>query len=350
MKKNWFRSLLLMAIVVLPLTSCEKNEEPQKESVVEGQHDPKSDDDQVAVAAYNSLSWLQGSIVVVNNSGEVIRRVYGKPLDASQPDVISVPVVDYASAVKMFHGWVAPGKDNELVEVEGGYDYYLTDEEGKPQGSVSFRAIEDDARVVGRMTVAEGTDLKQVSEVEFVDYAHWPENDDFQVVEAGNIYKMEDYVLTWDDFKAELDSLDFYCIQGNTDGKEGVLVWISPDANDYIYHPRANYYALYAFDYLPTVSAARKVLDFYDNNSVFWANMLQEMDAKELMWSPQEWENATQSSEFLLQELLPYIWPARGIACLDLDDPKGKISCSSTTAYNMYRYMHIKIIPAVVEQ
>ena len=79
-----------MAIGVMPLTSCDKENEPQNEPEQEDQHDPTSDSDQVKVTGYDALSWLQGALVVVNEQGEVVRRVYGKPLDASQPDVISV--------------------------------------------------------------------------------------------------------------------------------------------------------------------------------------------------------------------------------------------------------------------
>ena len=56
----------------------------------------------------------------------------------------------------------------EVTKVEGGYDYHLISADGKAQGSVSFRAVEGDARIAARMTVAEGTDLKKVKEFEFI--------------------------------------------------------------------------------------------------------------------------------------------------------------------------------------
>ena len=107
-----------MAAAAMPLTSCEKNDDPKVET--EQQHDPKSDADQTAIISYDAMEWLQGSLVIVDNKGEVVRRVYGKPLDESQPDVISVPVISYDIAETIFLGWVAPGK--EATKVEGGYD------------------------------------------------------------------------------------------------------------------------------------------------------------------------------------------------------------------------------------
>ncbi len=351
MKKNLFYLFMLMAVAAMPLTSCEKD--PQKEA---DKHDPNSDADQTEITAYDALNWLQGSIVVVDNNGEVVRRVYGEPLDESQPDVISAPAVSYAAAEKIFLSWVAPGK--EATKVDGGYDYNLTDYEGKAQGSVSFRAVEDGGRVIARMTVAEGTNLKEISEFNFIDSKLWPENAAFEKVEAGKIYEIETYELKWEDksfwtsltFAPELKKLPFYCIQGNTDGKEGILVWISPDSNDdgdILYHPRCAYYTGDAFKYLPTVPQGEKVLEFYNNNQTFWNNMLKEMDAKGYMWSPQDGENATGCSEFLLQQIMPYLWPAEGVACLDFDEPKGKLAGAVTTTYYMYRYMYIETIPAV---
>ena len=97
MKKNWFYLFMLMAITVMPLTSCDKEDEQPKPQVIQ-QHDPNSDSDQSEITAYDAMEWLQNSLVIVDENGEVIRRVYGKPLDESQPDVISVSVADYAAA------------------------------------------------------------------------------------------------------------------------------------------------------------------------------------------------------------------------------------------------------------
>ena len=92
----------------------------------------------------------------------------GQPLDASQPDVLSAPAADYAAAEQTFLSWVAP--DKEATKVEGSYDYNLTSADSQAQGSVSFRAREGDARVVARMTVTEGTALKQIREFEFLEH------------------------------------------------------------------------------------------------------------------------------------------------------------------------------------
>lgn len=164
MKRNWLYFFLLMAAVVMPMTSCDNDDDAPKQ---EDMHDPESDADQVAITGYDALDWLQNSIVVVDENNEVLRRIYGKPLDESQPTVVSVPVTDYAEAEETFLGWVAPGK--EATKVEGGYKYNLTDAKGQAQGSVSFQAVEGEPGVIARMNLGEGTTLKQVTEVKFVD-------------------------------------------------------------------------------------------------------------------------------------------------------------------------------------
>ena len=351
MKKNWFYLIMLMALVAMPLTSCDSDDDDAPKAQ-EDKHDPNSDADQEPVTAYNAASYLQGGLVIVNKDGEIIRRVYGKALDESRPDVISVLVADYAAAEELFLGWVAPGK--EATQVEGGYDYYLTDEEGTPQGSVSFRAVEGEPGVIARMTVAPDTELKMISEVNFINTDLWPENAS-QKYEAGKIYNMDapylSWTETWNDYefnKPEITSLPFYCIQGNTNGKQAILVWLSPDADDDQLHPRPHYYWRDALEYLPSEQQAQKVVDFYNNNKTFWIKMLNEMDSKGLGWSAQEWSNATGNCEFMINktEFLWWdflLWNEK-IYCMDLDlDETGEIDWALvlTSTFN-YRYMHIR--------
>ena len=343
MKKSLFYLFMLMAVAVMPLTSCEK----------ESQDEEQVEEIRLPITTYDALSWLQDNLVVVNENNEIIKRIYGEALDESQPDVISIPVADYGAAEKLFLTWVAPKK--EATKVEGGYDYNLTDMNGQAQGSVSFRSVAGEAGVLARMSVAEGTDLKQISEVNFIDSKLWPENAAYEKFEAGKIYYRVGAVLRWtssglfsntfNGYKTDL--LPFYCIQGNTDGQEAILIWISPDYedDDYVYHPRNKYYLEDAYYYLPTEPQAQKVLNVYNNNKALWNKMLNEMDALGLQWSPQE--KGSNVSEFMLQKY-SRIRETELIGCLDLDEPVGEIyqvSVGGLFAY--YRYMNIETIPAV---
>ena len=354
MKNIWSYLLLMMAIAAMPLmTSCENNEVPDVEE--EEQQNPSIDGDRTKVKAFDALEWLQGSLVVVDDSGEVVRRVYGKPLDDSRPTVISVPVIDSVAAEELFLSWVAP--DKSITKVEGGHDYNLTDAKGNAQGSVSFRTVEGEAGVMARMTVAEGTDLKQVSEVEFVDASLWPENDAIEKYEAGKIYMLKGVRLVWlwstpnNNFYGDPhnEELPFYCIQGNTDGKEAILVWICPDVNEAGIHPWPSSYILRdLYIHLPTVSVADRVLKFYNSNYDFWQNMLKEMDALGYQWSPNpDWGGeTTDRSEFILNS---YDKKEKKITYLDLDDDEGEYDTASYSSWYYYRYMQIHIVPPYIE-
>ena len=366
MKKNWFYLIMSMTIVAMPLTSCDSDDEPMNDpSKVEDPHDPTSDADQVTVEAFDGLEYLQGSLVVVDKNGEVVRRVYGTVLDESQPTVISVPVADYAAAEATFLSWVAPGKEATLVD--GGYDYALTDADGAAQGSVSFRAATGEDGLVALMSVAPGTDLEQLSEVRFIDSDLWPENIRYSSYTKGNVYILDDYSLKWTtdvtiwetllgaetewDFQGrDYQQMPFYCIQGNTHGEEAILIWLSPDENDVAAHPYVDDYVNpEAYKYLPTVAEAQKVLDIFNDDIRFWNKMLAEMDKRNLRWSWKYGVWTTGNDEFLLNE---YNSEKRLIKCLDLDqsdedDELGRICDIALDDYYRYRYLRIRIFPPV---
>ena len=344
MKKSLFYLFMLMAVAAMPLTSCEKD--PQKEE--DAQHDPKSDSDLTEVTAYNSLSWLQGALVVVNEKGEIVRRVYGEPLDVSQPDVLSAPVGSYATAEKIFLSWVAPGKT--ATKVDGGYDYNLTDAEGKAQGSVSFRAVEDGGRVIARMTVAEGTELAEVSEVDFIDSKLWPENAaPWEKVKEGHVMYSWDGLLTWEGgFHVENETIGYYTLQGNTDGKIGIQVHLCPDSNDSNLHPRPRHYLdTRVLQYLPSEWEAQQVLDIFNNNRAAWDKMMETMAEYGHNWYPQEGSGTTGNAEFIIN-FMNDKGMLSSLNCLDLDDDdddgiKGSIRAVNVNSLYKYRYMRVII-------
>ena len=349
MKKSLFYLFMLMAVAAMPLTSCEKD--PQKEE--EGQHNAKADDDQTEITAYNSLSWLQGALVVVNEKGEVVRRVYGEPLDESQPDVLSAPVASYATAEKIFLSWVAPGKT--ATKVDGGYDYNLTDAEGKALGSVSFRAVEDGGRVVARMTVAEGTELAEVSEFNFIDSKLWPENAaPWEKVKEGDVLHTWDGILTWEDgFYIKTGAVAYYTLQGNTDGKVGIQVHLCPDENDSDLHPRPIYYSSNkeCFQYLASEWEAQQILDIFNNDKARWDKMMETMASMGYDWYPKEGSGTTGNAEFLINKKGD-LGKHSYIYCLDLDEDdsdgvKGSMWDVNVLSLFKYRYLRVKIYPPV---
>ena len=352
MKKNWIYLFLLMAVAVLPLTSCDKDDEP----VIENGEELNRDDYRITITGYDALEYLQGNIAVVDENGEVLRRIYGKPLDPSQPTIVSVPVKDFADAEKTFLRWVAP--DKEVTKVNGGYDYNLTDEEGNAQGSVLFYAVEGEAGVIARMSVAPGTDLKQVSEVNFIDAELWPENDEYPKYIAGNTYEFETICFEWHLIQStgryylstkKKDRL-YYCIQGNNYGDEAILIWLSPDYN--IEHTNVypiDYVKTKAMQYLPSEADAEKVLKvFNETDEKEWESMLLKMDKEGGQWSSLSLldGHSTGNAEFMLNSIEDKGFWGEYIKYLDLDSNPGDIS-GWPTGINFwkFRYMCIKVVP-----
>lgn len=353
MKKNWYYLFLSMAIMAMPLTSCSNDDDEPKPNE-EQLYDKESKEEVKPVTAFNALSWLQKCLVIVDENNNVIRRIYGKPLDASQPTVISVPVADYAVAENIFLGWVAPGK--EATKVEGGYDYTLTDKEGKTQGGVSFSAVEGEDGVFARMTVAPGTDLKQVTEVQFIDADLWPENDAYLRVESRKIYYLEDYEFYWTDgggydkiFHVEKKRLPFYCLQGNTTGREGILVYLSPDDYNYFSHPIMKWYKRDALPYLPSEAFAQKVVDKINENEAHWTTMLSDMKFNGYDWYAKPFDlrdDAAAKSKFVIGELDEGLI-LDDIMCFEMDSYPAELEWIFESSMQMYRYMQIQIIPPV---
>lgn len=353
MKKNWFYILLSMTVVAMSLTSCDSDDDDVTKPVI-NQHDPESDADQVAVTGYNALEWLQSCLAVVDENGEVIRRIYGKPLDESQPTVLSISVSSFADAETIFLGWVAPGK--EATKVEGGYDYHLTDADGNDQGSVSLRAVEGEDGVFARMTVAEGTDLKQVSEVKFIHHELWPENAEYPIYRTGEMYELETTHLKWHHLyyhnkyilNAQKSKEIFYCLQGNIPGQEAILIWMAPDYNaEHTNVTGMDYLDTNALRFLPSVSEAQKVLDIFNKmDKSSWNYMLERMDKLGFQWSAQSGGYTTGDDEFLLNSHSDGGFWGPLIKCLDLDSRPGKITDVMAGMPMKYRYMQIIVIPA----
>ena len=348
-----------MAIMAMPLTSCSNDDDEVKPNEEERKHDPTSDEDQVAFGAFDALEWLQGGLVVVDEKGEMVRRVYGKPLDRSDTTVIYVPVKDLADAEDTFLGWVAPGKNP--TQTGDGYDYTLTDPEGNNQGAVSFIAEDGENGEIARMTVAPGTNLKQVSEVKFINAEAWPENAASEKYTAGKTYWLDAERYLWIQYRDDSDNgefrlinekLEFYCLQGNDQGyNDAILVWLSPDdsPNWQTVNGREQYvmthtypinYLHYGLNYrLPHLCELLQVMNFYSSNRSAWNEMLKVMDGKGYQWSAGTGKHATRTSEFVFggnegQHLL-----------LDLDEAVPTLGTVDKYSPNMYRYMHVRIVP-----
>ena len=318
------KKLLLMmmaAMVSFAFISCEKNQESKDDEI--GQHDPASDADQIEITGYNGLEWFQNSIVVIDENGKPVRRVYGEMLDPSDTTILSVCVSDLKMAEEIFLSWVAPEKD--VNKVNGGYDYNLTDYDGSPQGSVAFRNADGKQGILA--TVSVGANRLQRQQ-------HPIQSDDPD----------DPYTCM---FPLPRD-LTFFCIQGNTGGKEAILVHLSPDENARDAHGRPFEYISYnAHKQCASLPEAEKVLKYYTEYYQFWEAMIDIMENKGEKWDWHFGLDTTGNEEFILNS---YNKEAGTIKILALDDKKGKISDVDLYSTYHYRYMYVRIFPPYVKE
>ena len=377
--KAKFLYFMMAFALVMPFTACDDDNDTTSET---GQHDPASDEDQTEITAYDALEWLQSSIVAVDQDGSVIRRIYGEMLDPSDTTILSISVEDYAMAERIFLDWVAPMKEQYLEKVEGGYIYNLTDAYSNSQGRVEFQSADGSEGILAKMNVASGTALKAVSEVRFISKDAWPENaSKNQLYKAGEIYKILSPVFrkvaiksysraaNYNDndetpktrvFKpmpeakvmqiSSFVEVDYYCIQGNDNGEEAILVYLSPDVNDGDAHGRPIEYTRYgAYNYFATVPEAQKVLDYYTKNYEHWGLIIDYMEGLGHKWDWHFGGDTTGNSEFLLNS---YDDENGTIKCLDLDSKVGKIcdvSINEIWGFR-YRYIFVRTAPPYTEE
>ena len=358
MKKFLFYLPILTAVVAMLLTSCEKGQKPQEEE--QGQHEPSSDTDQIEIAGYDALEWFQNSIVVLDENGNAERRIYGEMLDPSDTTILSVCVSDLKMAEDIFLSWVAPEK--AVNKVNDGYDYSLTDYDGSPQGSVAFRNADGSQGVLATVTVGPNTDLKCFTEINFVSSQAWPENSSIEKYESGKTYVIRANYLMRQEHPVQSDDPDdpftcmfplpsdltFFCIQGNTGGKEAILVHLSPDENDHQAHGRPFEYTSYnAHKQCASLPEAEKVLKYYTDYYQFWEAMIDVMEKNGEKWDWHFGSETTGNEEFILN---CYNEKEKTIKILDLDNKKGKISDVDIHSPYHYRYIYVRIFPPYVKE
>ena len=360
MKRNLFYFIILMAFVAMPLTSCEKGQKGEEQ----GQHDPSSDEDQIEITGYDGLEWFQNSIVVVDKKGKPERRIIGEMLDPSDTTILSVRVNDLKNAEDIFLSWVAP--DKEVKKVNDGYDYSLTDYDGSPQGSVAFRNVNDNQGVLATVTVGDNTDLKCFTEINFISTQAWPENAENNKYEFGQTYVIRANALIMDQNPVQPNdwywgdgnltcmvpyrkNLTFFCIQDNTDGKEAILVHLSPDVNDSYAHGRPKDYVDYnAYKQCASLPEAEKVLKYYTEHYEFWEAMIDYMeDVKGEKWDWHFGTSTTGNEEFILNS---YNEEDGTIKVLDLDSKTGKIIDVDIYSCFTYRYIYVRTYPPYIEE
>ena len=173
MNKTNLKMMLLAGLFALAgtagFTACSSDDDKG-----ETPEEPTEEQHQKPVTAYDDLAYFQSSIVCVDSLGRFIERNYGEPLYDNDTTTVYVGVETLAEAREMFDGWLAPDvKVTAQTPSTTDVTATLTDKEGKAQGEVYFKAVNDGTTIAEVTTTAAVRHFRKVS---FIPNSAWPHN------------------------------------------------------------------------------------------------------------------------------------------------------------------------------
>ena len=174
MNKTNLKMMLLAGLFALTsaagFTACSDSDDDKGQTP----EVPTEDQHQKPVTDYDDLAYFQSSIVRVDSLGQFIERNYGEPLYKNDTTHVYVGVENLAEAREMFDGWLAPDvKVTTQTPSTTDVTATLTDKEGKAQGEVYFKAVNDGTTIAEVTTTAP---VRHFSKVSFILNNAWPHN------------------------------------------------------------------------------------------------------------------------------------------------------------------------------
>lgn len=136
--------------------SCSNDDEPIQNT-----------DDEAVIHVEDELAILQESLVKVDENGNLVERILGVPLDAADPDEVSVGVDSYDEALETFGNLFA---DTTAVSNNG-----TLAEFSLQQGKAELTKASGSKGMVA-CAVFDVPGLKHVSKVNFILNSAWPNN------------------------------------------------------------------------------------------------------------------------------------------------------------------------------
>ena len=147
--------ILLMTLAATLFQSCGKQEPPKT----------------IEINTFDDLKYFQSSIIRVDSLGNFMYRAYGELLNANDTAHLFIGVDSLSQAERFFRQWIAP--DVEISEDYGNLICPLTDEDGKPQGTVYFRPTSGNGNIA-EVSASDDTHLLYFRKITFMHNSVWP--------------------------------------------------------------------------------------------------------------------------------------------------------------------------------
>lgn len=117
---------------------------------------------------FDEVAYLQNNLAVPDGEGNIKERVFGRPLDESNPQAVSVGVDNFDEAREIFAVLFSPATK---ISDDGLSAHFTT-----VKGNAELKRINADNGIIARADFNVGG-LKFVSSMNFVLNSAWPEND-----------------------------------------------------------------------------------------------------------------------------------------------------------------------------
>lgn len=165
MKKNKFLSLLglmLMAAALTTFTACSGS-------------DDDDNNKSGTTYMYDDLDYFQKALCTIDDAGNLVSYNTGTILYKEEPQHLYIGVDNIEEAARIFAKWLSP--DVKLPDITPSVrelTAQLTDKQGKPQGTIYFRAGTEP--IVAEVTASAGTQLKFIDRITFLLNSARPQN------------------------------------------------------------------------------------------------------------------------------------------------------------------------------
>ena len=230
MNKTNLKNMLLAGLFVLVgaagFTACSDSDDDKGKTP----ETPTKPEEKTPVTTFDDLDFFQNAIIRVDSLGQFVERRYGEPLYENDTTHVYIGVENLEEARKLFNLWLAPDvKTTTQTPTTTDVTATLTDEEGKVQGEVYFKAGTEGADIAEVTTTASVRHFRKIS---FIPNSAWPHNAQEGKYVKGDIIETS-YRSHIHSFKVQYRTMKMVCVRSQGNGICPMFVGITKNKHEF---------------------------------------------------------------------------------------------------------------------
>lgn len=191
---------------------------------------PTQPEEKTLVTTFDDLDFFQNCIIRIDSLGQFVERKYGEPLYENDTTHVYIGVENLEEARKLFNLWLAPDvKTTTLTPSTTNVTATLTDEDGKAQGEVYFKAGTEGADIAEVTTTASVRHFRKIS---FIPNSAWPHNAQEGKYVKGDIIETS-YRAYLHDKKVWSRTMKMVCVRSQGNGICPMFVGITKNKHEF---------------------------------------------------------------------------------------------------------------------